>query len=98
MSRVQIKYSFIFDPNDAFSDNETLELEIAKFFSSKGFQVDLIEAAEEQENIRAFLLTKTAESQEAAAKEEPIGFDKKLEDPVKKIKRIKVLVAKVLNG
>ncbi len=53
--KVYIKYSFIFDPKDTWKYKDELDKDLALFFGSKGFEVEVIRSGKEDMEQEAML-------------------------------------------
>jgi hypothetical protein len=56
--KVYLKYGFIFEPEAMWTTKSQFEEDLGKFFTDKGFQAELVETAEGQENIPIIYLKK----------------------------------------
>lgn len=72
--KVLLKYGFIFDPAEAWADQNQLETDMGKFFASKGLTAELIECAPGQENIPLIYLKK---SDSVKVDTQPVSFNPK---------------------
>jgi hypothetical protein len=55
--RVYLKYGFIFDPAETWPHKFMFEQDLGEFFRQKGYQAEVIQTAEGQENIEMLLIT-----------------------------------------
>jgi len=72
--KVLLKYGFIFDPGEAWADQNQLETDMGKFFASKGLTAELIECAPGQENIPLIYLCKSGA---VKTDNKPVSFNPK---------------------
>jgi len=66
MTKVYLKYGFIFEPSEGWSTQTEFENDLASFFKGKGFIPEIIETADGQENTPIIYLKKDNQ-QEAEA-------------------------------
>jgi hypothetical protein len=58
MSKVYLKYGFIFEPSEGWATQGEFETDLGHFFKEKGFIPELIETSVGQENVPIIYLKK----------------------------------------
>lgn len=58
MSKVFVKYGFIFDPRETWSELSDFEHDLARFFNQHGLKAELVETVADQEEMVIIYITK----------------------------------------
>jgi hypothetical protein len=59
MSKVFVKYGFIFDPDDAWNNLTDFEIDLALMMKQRGLKAELVESVAEQEDMVVIYISKS---------------------------------------